>query len=228
MLLQKKKTHPYRSDLYDLLEQIPEGFIAVDSQDRVIYWNHQAERISGKPRSEVILRPIFECYPEVLQSPLRYYHRKALVEQTPQHYEAYFAENEKWMEVVLYPFREGLAAFFRDITGRKNMEEQLEKQKKEHQQMITSAVIKAQEKERAQVSQELHDNVSQVLTTVKLYTELALSGVGSGELMQKSITLLQHCIDQVRGLSKQLSAPSLGSIHMQDSISELVEAMNAM
>ncbi|HEV7622174.1 MAG TPA: PAS domain S-box protein [Flavisolibacter sp.] len=223
----EKKVKQERRNLSDILERIREGFIAVDEEDRVIYWNRQAEIISGKPRSEVLTRNIFKCYPQVLQSPLYNCHRKAREEQTPQQHEAYFPESEKWIEVIIYPSKEGLTAFFRDITKRKCMEEQLEMQKKAQQKMITAAVIKAQEKERANVGLELHDNVNQVLTTVKLYTELAISGVGGPELMQKSKALLQTCIDEIRSLSKQLSAPTLGSIRMKDSINELVEGIAA-
>ena len=94
--------------------------------------------------------------------------------------------------------------------------------------MITAAVIKAQEKERAEVGQELHDNVNQVLTTVKLYTELCMSNnENSADLLKKSSELLQFCINEIRILSRQLSAPSLGQIRMKDSIKELVETIAA-
>ncbi|HVG13168.1 MAG TPA: PAS domain S-box protein, partial [Flavisolibacter sp.] len=46
-----------------------------------------------------------------------------------------------------------------DITERKKLQQQLEKEKEDQQKRITAAVIKAQENERAQVGQELHDNV---------------------------------------------------------------------
>jgi signal transduction histidine kinase len=62
------------------------------------------------------------------------------------------------------------------------MERQLEIQQKES----TAAVIKVQKNGRALVSRELHDNVNQVLTTVKLYTELCRDGIENIEdIMEK-------------------------------------------
>jgi PAS domain S-box-containing protein len=95
------------------------------------------------------------------------------------------------------------------------------------QNELTSSVIKAQERERAQIGQELHDNVNQILTTVKLYSEMILSKpeVDQG-LLKKSMKYLQECIDEIRALSKRLSAPTLGKISLQDSLLELVHSLN--
>ena len=69
---------------------------------------------------------------------------------------------------------------------------------------------------------------NQVLTTVKLYQELCLSGIGSSEeLITKSIQLLQESINEIRSLSKRLSAPTLGKIKLKDSLNELVDAIAA-
>jgi signal transduction histidine kinase len=115
-----------------------------------------------------------------------------------------------------------------DTTERKRLQQILDEEKDKRQQMITAATIAAQEMERAQVGQELHDNVNQVLTTVKLYTELCRDGIGNAtEIMDKSITLLQNSIDEIRSLSKRLSAPSLGKIKLKDSIKDLVETITA-
>ncbi|GAA4339255.1 PAS domain S-box protein [Flaviaesturariibacter amylovorans] len=112
----------------------------------------------------------------------------------------------------------------KDITARKQLEQELEEQRKR----TTAAVIEAQEAERSAVSQELHDNVNQVLTTVKLYQELCLSGIGDrDELTQRSIRLLQESITAIRSLSKRLSAPSLGKIRLEESVRELTDAVAA-
>jgi signal transduction histidine kinase len=66
------------------------------------------------------------------------------------------------------------------------------------------------------------------LTTVKLYAELCRDGIGNTEeIMNKSIKLLQDSINEVRSLSKRLSAPSLGDIKLKESIKELIDAVAA-
>jgi PAS domain S-box-containing protein len=115
-----------------------------------------------------------------------------------------------------------------DITQRKRLERQLEREQHERQITITAATLKAQEQERTVVSQELHDNVNQVLTTVKLYTEMVRDGVvNQTEFLTKSIQLLQNSINEIRSLSKRLSAPSLGKIRLAESVKELIDAVAA-
>ena len=60
-----------------------------------------------------------------------------------------------------------------DITEKKEMEKKLLKQELDKQKLVAQAVVNAQEKERADIGKELHDNVNQILSTAKLYLELA-------------------------------------------------------
>lgn len=224
----EKKLKEHNRQLSEILDRIGEGFIALDENARVIYWNREAEMITGKKREDVLTRKIWEDHPETFYSVFFTYYNKAIESQTPQRYETLFAFNENWYEISLYPSKKGLTGFIKNITERKIIDEHLEYEKKETQKKITAAVIKAQEKERAEVGQELHDNVNQVLTTVKLYTELCMSNnENSSDLLKKSSELLQFCINEIRILSRQLSAPSLGKIRMKDSIKELVETIAA-
>lgn len=143
------------------------------------------------------------------------------------------ANNEwRWLEsrgvnLLNDPYIKGLVITSRDITERIELQTQLDQRSKEIQKEMTAAVIKAQENERSQLGQELHDNVNQVLTTVKLYNEMLRDGLGKQEdLLGKSIYHLQTCINEIRSISKRLSAPTLGHISLQDSIKELVESIN--
>jgi len=122
---------------------------------------------------------------------------------------------------------DGILVNARDIHERVTLEQQLEAELFSRQKEITAAVIKAQELERSQLGLELHDNVNQVLTTVKLYNEMLLSGIGNEkELLIKSTQYIQDCINEIRSISKRLSAPTLGNITLRDSICELVESIN--
>lgn len=121
----------------------------------------------------------------------------------------------------------GLVINARDVTERVLLEDQLAKEQQRHQREITSAVIQAQETERSQLGRELHDNVNQVLTTIKLYNEMIGDTLGTQTtLVHKSGQLLQNCIDEIRSISKRLSAPTLGEISIEDSIKELIGSIN--
>jgi PAS domain S-box-containing protein len=68
----------------------------------------------------------------------------------------------------------GLLVNVRNITERVRLQKRLYKEQQSKQKEIMTAVIKTQEAERTQLGLELHDNVNQILTTVKLYNEMDL------------------------------------------------------
>jgi signal transduction histidine kinase len=106
-------------------------------------------------------------------------------------------------------------------------EKELEKETRQRQRIVTNAVIQATERERTRMGLELHDNVSQMLTTVKLYTEIALDGsIDTRDMLKKSSQYLQDCINEIRFISHQLSTPTLGDITLEESVKELVESIN--
>ncbi len=114
-----------------------------------------------------------------------------------------------------------------NITMHKQLQEALHSEQEASQKRITKAIILTQERERSQISRELHDNVNQVLTSVKLYLELCQdSSPNTKELLQRSIQLQQTVISEIRSLSKRLSSPSLGNIRLCDSIRELVQVFS--
>ena len=116
----------------------------------------------------------------------------------------------------------------RDITEHKRLQEALLLEQKQRQKKITEQVIEAQEQEREIIGRELHDNVNQILTTVKLYIETALiDPVMQDRLIPRSMELVQASINEIRKLSKELSAPTLGKITLVDSITELIQSVTA-
>jgi PAS domain S-box-containing protein len=113
-----------------------------------------------------------------------------------------------------------------DITEKVLLEKRLEIDKELHKRYLTRAVIDAQEKERSKIGRELHDNVNQVLTTVKLYLEMGLSnGMHTQELQQKSIQYIADCINEIRAISRSLSGPTLGGMNFKESIHELIKSV---
>jgi PAS domain S-box-containing protein len=124
--------------------------------------------------------------------------------------------------------RERCIVIIRDITERRRMGEKLMAEQKRYQRSLTEQVIVAQEREREVIGRELHDNVNQVLTTVKLYLEMAMTNTDLREqILPKSIHYVMESINEIRNLSRDLSAPTLGTKSLVDSISALVEMIRS-
>lgn len=114
-----------------------------------------------------------------------------------------------------------------DISERKRLEAELLQQELDRQRVISQATIDTQEQERAEIGRELHDNVNQVLTTTKLYLELAQSNADlRDELVGKANANIIHVINEIRQLSRSLMDPSIGDLGLVASIRDLVENIN--
>lgn len=107
------------------LERIGDAFFSVDENWTVTYWNREAEKVLGKPKEEIVGKDLWEEYEEAVSLEFYTQYHKAINEQTAVHFEEYYPPVEKWFEVNAYPSESGLSVFFRDITERKENEEQI-------------------------------------------------------------------------------------------------------
>lgn len=115
-----------------------------------------------------------------------------------------------------------------DITEKREMEKRLLETELNKQKLVAQAVVNAQEKERAEIGKDLHDNVNQILTTAKLYLELALVDEGEKDrLIQRCASGIMDAINEVRTISKSLVPASIGDLGLVESVQDLAESIRA-
>lgn len=125
--------------------------------------------------------------------------------------------------IILFSLLASLLIKNKKLAALKQIEDQ-----QYHQQELTKKVIAAQERERESIGHELHDNVNQILTTSKLYLEMTqVKKELTEDLVSKSIDLINSCINEIRNLSHRLSAPTLGTRSLVDSLSALAETVSS-
>lgn len=113
-----------------------------------------------------------------------------------------------------------------DITDKREMERKLLKQQINRQKLIAQAVVDAQEKERSIIGKELHDNVNQILSTAKLYLEVARNDEKERiSLMDMSTQNISEAINEIRTISRSLVPASIGDIGLVESIQDLMESI---
>ncbi len=113
-----------------------------------------------------------------------------------------------------------------DVTERIRLEKELALQQKLKQQQITEVVLGAQERERFELGQELHDNINQILATSKLYLDVAIEEREPRfELLAKSRKNISMAIEEIRKLSRELITPSLNDLGLVQSIKELIRSI---
>ncbi len=114
-----------------------------------------------------------------------------------------------------------------DVTHLKDLEDKLIEEKLERQKEISETVIRVQEKERTRIGHELHDNVNQILSTVRLFVDmLTPSKKEEKDLKTKSLEYIMLAIEEIRKLSKELVVPQLKGNGLVDSISTLIDDIN--
>lgn len=114
----------------------------------------------------------------------------------------------------------------RDITDKLKMERELEQQRENREKEILNAGIEGQEKQRREVARELHDNINQILATIKVYLQLAAENESlRKELIDKSYNNVSYAIEEVRKLSKALAPPTLDESSLTEELEQMVNDM---
>lgn len=111
-----------------------------------------------------------------------------------------------------------------DMTEKKRIERELTEQQINQHKLITETTIMAQEKERNELGRELHDNINQILVTVKIYLGLAKAKKNiPADLIEQSYEFVNEAIEEIRKLSHSLVAPSLGDVGLKEALQELAD-----
>lgn len=122
-----------------------------------------------------------------------------------------------------------LYGILQDVTDRKEAEEksrllenQIQDQKIQEQKKIARAIIKAQDRQRNHIAQELHDNISQILFGAKFHLGIAgRKDQNVMELIQPPLELINNAMHEIHVLCHNLVAP-LKDIYLQEMIENLI------
>lgn len=113
-----------------------------------------------------------------------------------------------------------------DITGEKLMENLLIEEKLRQFRNISETVIRVQEQERTRLGREMHDNVNQILSTIKLFVSmLTPANENEAGIKQKTIEYIMMAYEEIRKLSREMVAPQLESGTLADHIHKVIADM---
>lgn len=110
-----------------------------------------------------------------------------------------------------------------DITERVLLQNKLIEERHIRQRELTAAVFIAQEKERAEIGRELHDNLGQILAATKMYMQMARkSSKNRRKYIIKSCNFIEDVIGKIRTIAKKLVIPGIHIIGLLDNIKNLI------
>jgi PAS domain S-box-containing protein len=137
-----------------------------------------------------------------------------------------------WIEVSLAVARiagvKRIISFFHEIDDRKATEQKLEEERKEKQRQITEAVVNAEENERQDIGRELHDNIQQILTTSRLYLDIAKKTEMKQEhpYADEAYGMICKAITELRNLSHSMISPFLDGQSLAEALHHLGDTIS--
>lgn len=131
-----------------VLDRVSEGIVALDDDLVYTYANERAQALLGMDCEDIVGTHIWDLFPEATDTVVgdRIEAARATGERTS--YERYNEKYGQWFEAHVYPDDDGLTIMFRDVTERKEREEQL-RQLHDATQMLVTAESIAEVTERA-------------------------------------------------------------------------------
>lgn len=104
---------------------------------------------------------------------------------------------------------------------RKAMEKRMAKERLEQQRRVSAALLEGVEKQRLDMSRELHDNVCQMLASAKLFIEVSVAEHNiQSERVQQGVDYLMEALNEIRRLSHELAPPSFRRLGLVEAIKE--------
>ncbi len=224
-----KKSEANLNTIFDSTDTL---YVLMDSSFQIMSYNKPAAEFAAKELNHGIRTTdgFLEYFPNERRPALLGQLKKAL-SGTYVNYESSYPQPDgtfHWYDVRIFPIAGadgqlfGIMMAALDITEKKLLEQELLDQKVQEQKKITRAMIKAQEKERNRIGQELHDNVNQILAGTKMF----LTSAGKKDekimgLIKYPLELIDSTIREIRALSTRQVTP-LRNIHLKELIQTLL------
>ncbi|HUP13900.1 MAG TPA: PAS domain S-box protein, partial [Niastella sp.] len=192
--------------------------------------NEAAAQLYGYTRKEFMKMTAFDIMSPEEKNDLQHLLPKASHINRPPVLRKHIKKNnevifvEVWAHAINYKGCNAWLVIANDITEKIQLQNELVEERIKRQQEIAQAVIDGQESEREILGRELHDNISQVLTTARLYLNCAKDTPSMQDVMiKKSVDTISSAIEEIRRLSKSMIETFHKEVGLELSLNDLIE-----
>ena len=181
------------ADRATLLESITDAFYALDREFRFTYLNQRALDHFGATREALLGKVPWDVFPITRGTIFQQEYERAVRERCSVAFEAVSLLSNRWVEVRAYPTPQGLAVNFRDITDRKQAEEQLREADRRKSEFL------------AVLAHELRNPLAPLrngLYSLKLRTDTDPTVSQTVSMMDRQMTHLVRLVDDLLDVSR--------------------------
>lgn len=228
-----------QAQLESVVDSAMDAILTVDHEQRVVLFNRAAEAMFGWRREEALGAPLDRFIPARFRAAHRAHvdefgrtgRTRRMMGAGPDLWALRADGTEFPIEAAISQTGEGpdklYTVIVRDITRRREYEEQLRRQQAELRE-LSARVLEAREEEKAMVARELHDELGQALTALKLdlawLRDRALGGDRAlDERLAQMSALLDRTVASVRRISSGLRPLILDDLGLADAVAWLAD-----
>jgi len=192
-----------------ILERISDGFAALDRSWRFTYVNSAGGQMLGRNAADLIGKHVWTEFPDQRREKFQATYERSLDEQRPIQLRELYPPWNRWFDNRVYPSPEGISVFFTDVT--KEVEAQQELRATNEQLRALAARLDAiREEERRVMAREIHDQIGQALTALKLdvgWLRSHLDGAGAAAaVVQERAQAMDALVDQTLETARRVSS----------------------
>ncbi len=125
MIAERDQSECLARRLRQTLENINDAFFLLDHDWRFSFLNGQAENLLRRSRKSLIGKVIWDEFPEAVGSSFQTEYEAADRTRQSVRFQEFFPPLDTWFEIDAHPTPEGLAVYFRDVTGQRARDQHL-------------------------------------------------------------------------------------------------------
>jgi len=210
----------------DVFNASSDGLFVLDEDKRVLEANHATYALLGLPPDELNGRPFADLFSSEHLEVNRYFLEQlerisaAQVETEARH------RDGRNLEVHLRGTRLKHQGGARLLVAMTDLSER--RRARRRQALLSRKVLVAQEEERARLSRELHDELGQLLTALRLelgWLQKAAIGAKALELdaFVNSVELIEKSTEELRRICRGLRPPLLDDLGLEPAVNQLID-----
>jgi PAS domain S-box-containing protein len=238
VLVADRRTEATQARLGAIVDSAMDAIITVDEAQKIVLFNRAAEQVFRCSRTEALGAPLDRFIPQRFREQHRVhieqFGRTGVTNRRMGDVTTLWAlradgSGEFPIEASISQATEAGRRFFtvilRDITLRKQAEDALLRQKDELRE-LSARVLEAREEEKTRIARELHDELGQLLTALKMDLSWIRERLPAGDVAEKAAKMgemLDQTVSSTRRISADLRPLMLDDLGLADAANWLVD-----